>query len=45
MTGNSAKHWSFAKSIIMEQTYQVHGMTCNGCRGHVEETLSKVKGV
>lgn len=29
----------------MEHTYHVHGMTCNGCRSHVEETLSKVDGV
>lgn len=29
----------------MKHTYRIHGMTCNGCRNHVEETLSKVKGV
>ena len=29
----------------MKHTYKIHGMTCNGCRTHVEETLSKVKGV
>ncbi len=29
----------------MKHTYHIHGMTCNGCRTHVEETLSKVKGV
>lgn len=29
----------------MKHTYHVHGMTCDGCRNHVEETLSKVKGV
>ena len=29
----------------MKQTYHIQGMTCNGCRGHVEETLSKVEGV
>ena len=29
----------------MKHTYHIHGMTCNGCRGHVEETLSKVQGV
>jgi P-type Cu+ transporter len=29
----------------MEHTYHIHGMTCNGCRTHVEETLSKVEGV
>jgi len=29
----------------MQHTYHIHGMTCNGCRSHVEETLSKVKGV
>ncbi|UMB52438.1 cadmium-translocating P-type ATPase [Lutibacter sp. A64] len=29
----------------MKHTFHIHGMTCNGCRSHVEETLSKVKGV
>ncbi|AUC84951.1 copper-translocating P-type ATPase [Polaribacter sp. ALD11] len=29
----------------MKHTYHIHGMTCNGCRSHVEETLSKVAGV
>ncbi|MEP2773270.1 MAG: heavy metal translocating P-type ATPase [Fulvivirga sp.] len=29
----------------MKHTYHIHGMTCNGCRSHVEETLSNVKGV
>ncbi|MDC6387403.1 heavy metal translocating P-type ATPase [Maribacter sp. PR1] len=29
----------------MKHTYNIHGMTCNGCRSHVEETLSKVEGV
>lgn len=29
----------------MKHTYKITGMTCNGCRTHVEETLSKVKGV
>jgi Cu2+-exporting ATPase len=29
----------------MKHTYHINGMTCNGCRSHVEETLSKVKGV
>ena len=29
----------------MKHTYHIHGMTCNGCRSHVEETLSKVQGV
>lgn len=29
----------------MKHTYHIHGMTCDGCRKHVEETLSKVKGV
>ncbi|MBI6121220.1 heavy metal translocating P-type ATPase [Salegentibacter maritimus] len=27
------------------QTYSVSGMTCNGCRAHVEKTLNKVEGV
>jgi len=29
----------------MKHTYHVHGMSCNGCRNHVEATLSKVEGV
>lgn len=29
----------------MKHTYHIEGMSCNGCRKHVEETLSKVKGV
>lgn len=29
----------------MKYTYSIHGMTCNGCRDHVESTLSKVEGV
>jgi len=29
----------------MKHTYHIHGMTCNGCRSHVEQTLSKVEGV
>ncbi|TYB74452.1 copper-translocating P-type ATPase [Bizionia saleffrena] len=29
----------------MEQIYKIKGMTCNGCRGHVEKTLSQVSGV
>ena len=29
----------------MQHTYTISGMTCNGCRSHVEETLSKVNGV
>ena len=29
----------------MKHTYHIHGMTCNGCRNHVEQILSKVDGV
>ncbi|WMI70301.1 heavy metal translocating P-type ATPase [Mangrovimonas sp. YM274] len=29
----------------MVHTYHIHGMSCNGCRKHVEDTLSKVKNV
>ncbi|HMB64013.1 MAG TPA: heavy metal translocating P-type ATPase [Eudoraea sp.] len=29
----------------MKHTYHINGMTCNGCRNHVEETLAKVEGV
>ncbi|MDX1773506.1 heavy metal translocating P-type ATPase [Oceanihabitans sediminis] len=29
----------------MKHTYHIHGMTCNGCRSHVEKTLSEVEGV
>lgn len=29
----------------MKHTYSVTGMSCKGCKGHVQETLSKVEGV
>lgn len=29
----------------MKHTYHIHGMTCNGCRKHVEDTLSQVTEV
>ncbi|MCM4167766.1 Copper-exporting P-type ATPase [Arenibacter antarcticus] len=29
----------------MTHTYKILGMTCNGCRSHVEETLKQVDGV
>ena len=29
----------------MKHAYHIHGMTCNGCRSHVEDTLSNVEGV
>lgn len=29
----------------MKHTYQIHGMTCDGCRTHVEQALSKAEGV
>ncbi|SHI63741.1 Cu2+-exporting ATPase [Arenibacter nanhaiticus] len=29
----------------MRHTYKIFGMTCNGCRSHVEETLKQVSGV
>ncbi|MFI2742965.1 heavy metal translocating P-type ATPase [Zhouia sp. PK063] len=29
----------------MKHTYYISGMTCSGCKNHVEETLRKVEGV
>src|SRR5665213_1550626 len=29
----------------MKHTYEIQGMTCDGCRTHVEEALRKVEGV
>ena len=29
----------------MKHTYSIVGMTCNGCRAHVEKTLANVEGV
>ena len=29
----------------MKHTYHIQGMTCDGCRNHVEQTLSQVAGV
>jgi len=33
------------KDNLMTHTYAVSGMTCNGCRSHVEKTLQEVEGV
>src|SRR5690606_22219121 len=35
----------FIKNNQMTHTYHIHGMTCDGCRKHVEEVLSEVNGV
>ncbi|XOV95229.1 MAG: heavy metal translocating P-type ATPase [Bacteroidota bacterium] len=29
----------------MKHTYQISGMTCDGCRNHVEQTLKHVEGI
>ncbi|GMN11140.1 heavy metal-associated domain-containing protein [Croceitalea sp. MTPC9] len=29
----------------MKKTYSIEGMSCNGCRGHVEKSLLNVTGV
>lgn len=29
----------------MKHTYQISGMTCDGCRSHVENTLKQVQGI
>ena len=29
----------------MKHTYQISGMTCNGCKAHVEKTLKEVDGI
>jgi Cu2+-exporting ATPase len=29
----------------MKHTYQISGMTCDGCRNHVQKTLSEIQGV
>ncbi|MBK5193873.1 MAG: heavy-metal-associated domain-containing protein, partial [Flavobacteriaceae bacterium] len=29
----------------MKHIYKISGMTCNGCRSHVEKTLNEVEGV
>lgn len=36
---------SGAKPSSKTDTYKVFGMTCNGCRSHVEELLNSVEGV
>ena len=30
---------------LMKHTYQISGMTCDGCRDHVEKTLKEVEGI
>ena len=34
-----------AEKGAMKHTYHINGMTCDGCRSHVENILSKVEGV
>ncbi|MEQ8882026.1 MAG: heavy metal-associated domain-containing protein, partial [Cyclobacteriaceae bacterium] len=29
----------------MKHTYKISGMTCNGCRSHVEKMLKAVEGI
>lgn len=41
----SEKHTHHHDHEVMKHTYSVHGMTCNGCRSHVEKALSVVEGV
>ncbi|SDS03338.1 Cu2+-exporting ATPase [Gillisia sp. Hel1_33_143] len=36
---------SASKDGLMTHTYAVAGMTCNGCRSHVEKALQEVEGV
>ena len=45
MTGNNRYPLKIKKQKKMKHTYHIHGMTCNGCRTHVEEILSEVRGV
>ncbi|HET8753780.1 MAG TPA: heavy metal-associated domain-containing protein, partial [Salinimicrobium sp.] len=33
------------KSGLMKHSYSISGMTCNGCRSHVEKVLNEVQGV
>jgi len=43
---NSSKVSDFGKvEHEMTHTYKITGMTCNGCRSHVEKTLNEVDGV
>lgn len=39
------KLYNFLKEVAMIHTYKVTGMTCNGCRTHVEKVLNEVDGV
>ncbi|MFD0977685.1 heavy metal translocating P-type ATPase [Salinimicrobium gaetbulicola] len=41
----SEPSFSEEKKSGMTHHYRIIGMTCNGCRAHVEEVLSKVDGV
>ena len=34
-----------SRIAAVKESYQIHGMTCDGCRSHVEQTLNKIKGV
>ncbi|MRJ08208.1 copper-translocating P-type ATPase [Ornithobacterium rhinotracheale] len=38
-------HYDIAPLQKITRTYSVHGMQCEGCKGHVQEALEKVNGV
>lgn len=43
--GHHSNRNSNSSDMIRRHKYAIHGLTCNGCRSHVEEILSKVAGV
>lgn len=43
--GRSKRDESSVRGLGDTSTYKIHGMTCNGCRSHVEKILNEVEGV
>lgn len=43
--GGYSIHMPASEDEAMQHTYHIHGMSCNGCRNHVEQTLANVEGV
>ncbi len=45
VSGAGGRYSLHPPGAAVTQTYHIHGMSCNGCRNHVQEALSGVEGV
>ena len=45
VSGAGGRYSLHLPGAAVTHTYHIHGMSCNGCRNHVQEALSGVEGV